>query len=175
MFNRVNRNGGVVGTTDSSGRSPATSAGLRAAVAPSIVAANLQVEGTLRSAGDIQIDGRVIGDVISRAVTISTEAHVQGQVTCETARVDGYLSGELRAKSVVVSKTAHITGDVVHECVAIEAGAHIEGNLKRISSEEAARLPPPEGEDWDQEGGSLVELADLEDEPPRKKDGKADA
>ncbi len=144
---------------------------MRTSVAPSIIAANLQVEGTLRSAGDIQVDGRVIGDVISRAITIGTDAHVQGHVTCETARIDGYLSGELRAKSVVVSKSAHITGDVLHETVAIEAGAHIEGNLKRISSEEAARLPPPEGEDWAEKVDSLVELADLDEEPPRKPGG----
>ncbi len=132
---------------------------------PSIIAANLQVEGTLRSSGDIQIDGRVIGDVVSNAVTIGAEAHVQGQVTCETARIDGYLSGEVRAKSVVISKTAHITGDVVHETISIEAGAHIEGSMKRISSEEADQLPPQDDSDWDSKVETLVELADLKDAP----------
>lgn len=169
MFSKANKNTGIANTGDAGGRGAGITAA-RTSVAPSIVAANLQVEGTLRSAGDIQIDGRVIGDVISQDVTIGSEAHVQGHVTCETARVDGYLSGELRAKSVVISKSAHITGDVLHETVSIEAGAHIEGNLRRISSEEAARLPPPDGEDWAEQVAPLVELADLEDTPPRKKE-----
>ncbi len=123
----------------------------------------MQVEGTLRSAGGIQVDGRVIGDVGSRSVTIGQEAHVQGQISCETARIDGYLSGEVRAKSVVISKSAHIAGDVVHETVAIEAGAHIEGSLKRISSEEAQRLPLSDGEDWAEKVDPLVEIEDLKD------------
>jgi len=168
MFNRTSRNGSVISPSDGAARSGRSNGALRHPEVPSIISANLQVEGTLRSAGDIQIDGRVLGDVISRSVTISQEAQVQGQVTCETARIDGYLSGEVRAKSVLISKSAHITGDVVHESLSIEAGAHIEGNLRRINGREAERLPAPNGEDWSDAADGLVELKDLEDKPEPK-------
>ncbi len=161
MFSKTNRLG-VVQTKVTVG-SPRQAAAGRKADMPSIVSAGLQVEGTLRSAGDIQIDGRVIGDVICRSVTIAEDAQVQGQVLCETARIDGYLSGEVRAKTVQISKSAKITGDVVHETLAIEAGAHIEGRLRRANGEEAERLPPPDDREWSEAEETLVELKDLKD------------
>ena len=34
-----------------------------------------------------------------------------------------------------LAKTAKVVGDIVHEVLAIEAGAHIEGQLRRLDEE----------------------------------------
>jgi len=38
----------------------------------------------------------------------------------------------VKAKSVVMAKSARVIGDIIHDSLAIEAGAFIEGNIKRL-------------------------------------------
>jgi len=47
----------------------------------------------------------------------------------------------VKAKSVVMAKTARVIGDIIHDSLAIEAGAFIEGNIKRL--EGAGRSSAP--------------------------------
>ena len=54
----------------SKSRAPSLSGGVarEAASTPSIISADLKVVGNLESAGDLQIDGRIEGDIKSRSV-----------------------------------------------------------------------------------------------------------
>lgn len=149
MFNKTVKSGGDAPVAEPPARSSLSAP--RSNAVPSIISADLVIEGNLKSSGEIQIDGRVIGDIESRSVTVGQTAEVQGQVSCESARINGSLSGEIRAKSVIISKTAQIRGDVVHETVAIETGAHVEGHLRRIERETTERLPPPAAEAFEEE------------------------
>lgn len=98
---------------------------------PSIVSADLTVKGDLESDGDIQIDGRVVGDINSRTLTIGEGAHVEGAVAADTVRVAGSVSGQIHGANVLLTKTAKVNGDIVHQSLAIEAGAYVEGNIRR--------------------------------------------
>jgi len=130
-------------------------------IAPTIVSADMLIEGNLRTKGEIHVDGRIVGDVECSAVTITQDAKVDGHVVCENARIDGTMLGEIRAKSVIVSKTARIMGDVIHKKVTIEAGAHIEGSLRRIDHENPVRLPAPRKIEWTSGVEPLVDLDEL--------------
>jgi cytoskeletal protein CcmA (bactofilin family) len=99
---------------------------------PSIISADLRITGNLKSDGDIQVDGYVEGDIDSATLTIGEGAHVKGHISCETVRVCGTVDGAVKAKSVVMAKTARVIGDIIHDSLAIEAGAFIEGNIKRL-------------------------------------------
>ena len=48
---------------------------------PSIVSADMKIVGSVESAGDIQIDGVIEGDVSSRTLTVSDTATVRGSVS----------------------------------------------------------------------------------------------
>ena len=110
-------------------KAPATSG------VPSIITADLKVLGDLHSSGDIQIDGTVEGDINSRTLTIGESALVKGAVHAETVRVCGSVEGEVRGTNVAITSTAKIVGDVAHQSLAIEAGAFIEGHLRRLEGE----------------------------------------
>src|SRR5690606_8542206 len=88
--------------------------------------------GNLKSDGDIQVDGHVEGDIDSATLTVGEGAHVKGHISCESVRVCGTVDGAVKAKSVVMAKTARVIGDIIHDSLAIEAGAFIEGNIKRL-------------------------------------------
>src|SRR3546814_240256 len=99
---------------------------------PSIISADLRITGNLKSDGDIQVDGHVEGDIDSATLTVGEGAHVKGHISCESVRGCGTVDGAVKAKSVVMAKTARVIGDIIHDSLAIEAGAFIEGNIKRL-------------------------------------------
>ena len=100
---------------------------------PSIISASLHVVGNLVSEGDIQIDGAVDGDIRTTIVTIGQSAEVKGEVVAESVTVHGRIEGTIRARTVILGKTARIDGDIYQETLAIEAGAHFEGQCRKLS------------------------------------------
>ncbi len=101
---------------------------------PSIISAELTLTGNLASTGEIQIDGKVDGDITSRALTVGEKGIVTGSVSAESIRICGTVKGEIKGKNVVLTKTAEVNGDIVHESLTIEAGAFLDGNVKRAES-----------------------------------------
>jgi cytoskeletal protein CcmA (bactofilin family) len=110
--------------------------------APSIISTDLVVTGTLTSTGDIQIDGRVDGDVRSSGLVIGDKAFIQGEVYAEDVTVRGRVQGGIRARKVLLCTTCHVEGNILHEAFAVEAGAFFEGNCRHSDnplSEEARK------------------------------------
>jgi cytoskeletal protein CcmA (bactofilin family) len=111
---------------------PRSSAG---SAVPSLISTDLKVEGNLVSEGDLQIDGQVTGDIKSRSVTVGEKAQIKGSITAETVRICGSIDGQVKGTSVTIAKTGKAKGDIVHQTLAIEAGASIEGQIRRLDSE----------------------------------------
>src|SRR6201996_7372975 len=80
----------------------------RTLAAPSIVSADLVVSGTLTSTGDIQIDGRVEGDVHSVGLVIGEKAEIHGEIFAEDVTVRGKVMGRIRARKVQLAATSHV-------------------------------------------------------------------
>lgn len=98
--------------------------------APSIISADLVVNGTLTSTGDIQIDGRVDGDVHSSGLVIGDKAHIQGEIMADDVTVRGHVHGSIRARKVLLCATSHVEGNILHEAFSVEHGAFFEGNCR---------------------------------------------
>ncbi|HEY0106820.1 MAG TPA: polymer-forming cytoskeletal protein [Rhizomicrobium sp.] len=102
--------------------------------APSIISADLVVSGTLSSTGDIQIDGRVEGDVHSAGLVIGDKAFINGEVMAEEVTVRGRVQGSIRARKVLLCATSHVEGNILHEAFAVETGAFFEGNCRHADN-----------------------------------------
>ncbi len=113
-------------------------------VVPSIVSADLTVTGDLVSSGEIQIDGRVEGDIKCASLIIGINGAVTGEVSAQTVRMHGSVSGQVIAKSVFLASTARMIGDVTHESLAIEPGAFLEGHCRRMAEMPDLSLPERE-------------------------------
>ncbi|MEM9121778.1 MAG: polymer-forming cytoskeletal protein [Pseudomonadota bacterium] len=101
-----------------------------ARMAPSIISADMTVNGALTAGGDIQVDGIVDGDITSHSLTIGETATVRGELLCEEVIVRGRVIGHVRANKVLLCGTAHVEGDILHNALAVEAGAFFEGNCR---------------------------------------------
>ena len=121
---------------------------------PSIISGDLIVKGTLVSNGDVQIDGKVEGDIRANALVIGDQAIILGDVFAEEAVVRGRVEGSIRARKVQLCATCHVEGNILHQALSVEAGAFFEGNCRHsdnpladapdgtISSDRRA-VPPP--------------------------------
>ncbi|HEX4027342.1 MAG TPA: polymer-forming cytoskeletal protein [Rhizomicrobium sp.] len=98
--------------------------------APSIISADMVINGTISSTGDIQVDGRVDGDVRSVGLVIGDKAEIHGEILAEDVTVRGKVSGRIRARKVLLAATSHVEGDILHEAFAVESGAFFEGNCR---------------------------------------------
>jgi cytoskeletal protein CcmA (bactofilin family) len=99
----------------------------RPQVTPSIFSAALTVIGRLESAGDIQIDGKVEGDIRGQGVKIGSTAVIKGAVVGEVVELAGTLEGKIEAKSAVLAHTARMSGDIIHQSLKIDQGAYFNG------------------------------------------------
>ena len=124
-------------SADNAGQNAPTGAG-RNSGEPSVISADLKIVGDLHCAGDVQIKGTVEGDIRSRTVTIGEGAQVNGSVYGQAVHVSGLVQGQIEAPTVTVARSGKIVGDVVHESLAVEAGAHLEGQCRRLDSKAPA-------------------------------------
>ena len=129
MFSKDTKSSGSYSTAKSGGSAQPISG------TPSIISADLRITGNLHSNGDIQIDGRIDGNVDSKSVTIGEAAEVNGKISCERVRVCGRVSGEIKAAWVVLARSAKVSADVVHKSLEIESGASLEGSVSRLEGE----------------------------------------
>ena len=113
---------------------------------PSIISADLRINGDLICSGDVQVDGWIEGDIQSRTIVIGEGATVHGALSAESVRICGQVKGAIKADAVVLEKTAKVTGDVLHKSLAIEEGAQIEGMCKRFDAPAVVSLTAPVGE-----------------------------
>ena len=71
------------------------------------------------------------GDVRARILTVGENATIRGQLIGDEIVVKGRIIGKIRGVKVRLNNGARVEGDIIHETIAIEAGAHFEGSVKR--------------------------------------------
>jgi len=131
-------------------KEPAAPTAPRSSSTASYLAPGTVFEGTIRSAGDIEIAGEFKGDVKTEGVVV-LHSNVQGNVTAKSLKLSGCsLVGDVIAKDFVfVSQGAAITGNVsarevqcagqitgdmkVSENTSLEGTAQISGNISTSS------------------------------------------
>ena len=131
MFNRTKDT-----SSDGAASAPQPSPAKRSAMkskAPSIISADMVLQGSLNSEGEVQLDGSVEGDIRADSLTIGEDASVEGHVVAETVIVRGKVKGSIRARQVQLAATARIEGDIVHSALSMESGAFFDGNCRNSS------------------------------------------
>ena len=111
---------------------PVRNAAPRAPKAPSVIGADLTIEGDVSGGGELQIDGAIKGDVRIEHVTVGDGGSVEGGIYAEAVEVRGKVSGSITAKQVRLYGACHVDGDITHEQLAMETGAFFQGRSLRL-------------------------------------------
>ena len=100
----------------------------------SVIGPDLRVVGTIRSDGNVRIEGHVEGDVTSRALTVGASATLVGRVNAGIAEIHGSVEGDVTADTIVLGRTARLKGDIEQRSLTIEPGADFEGRIRHTGA-----------------------------------------
>jgi cytoskeletal protein CcmA (bactofilin family) len=98
---------------------------------PTIISADMVIEGNFKTAGDIQVEGQITGQIEAGRLVLAEGGIINGNVTADHARICGTLNGGVSGGTITLTATAKVTGDVLHDVLAIEAGGLLEGHSRR--------------------------------------------
>jgi cytoskeletal protein CcmA (bactofilin family) len=93
----------------------------------SVIDACLVITGTVEGDGELQIDGKVQGDIRCTHLTVGRDATVDGNVAADEVVVRGKVRGVIGANRVILMDSAHVESDIFHKKLAIEDGATFDG------------------------------------------------
>jgi cytoskeletal protein CcmA (bactofilin family) len=103
----------------------------RAAAGVSIIGPDVLITGNMESAGAIQIDGEVQGDISAGRIVVGEQGVITGALTADEIVVGGNVQGSIRGNTVTFQSAGRIEGDVYHKTLKIEQGAYFEGKSRR--------------------------------------------
>jgi cytoskeletal protein CcmA (bactofilin family) len=103
------------------------------ATTQSFIDGSLTIVGDLCSDGDVQIDGRICGNVTCAQLIVGTDAAITGAVSADQAIVRGSITGTIRAAVVILQETARVKSDIAYTLLAIDDGATFEGAVRRCA------------------------------------------
>ena len=96
----------------------------------SAIGEDLTITGNVTSKGELHLDGEIQGDVYCVALVLGENAQLNGGVVAEDVMVRGRLIGSVRALRVMLQSQAHVKGNLFHKSLAVEQGAHFEGESR---------------------------------------------
>ncbi len=102
------------------------------------------VKGNIISAGDIRIDGTLIGSIQSKGkVVVGPTGIVEGEIICQNADMSGNIKAHITVTELLTLKsTSRLVGDVKTSKLAIEPGAMFTGSCK-MEAMGIKETPPP--------------------------------
>ncbi len=134
---------------------PTTPSTPKAKPPASVLSADLQISGNIKTTGDINIEGNVEGDIRAHLLTVGEGATVKGECIADDVVVNGRVIGKVRGLKVRLTSTARVEGDIIHKTIAIESGAHFEGSVQRQEdplNSKGGIAPKPAGAPADAKG-----------------------
>lgn len=95
-----------------------------------LIGAGTVIEGDIKSAGDLRIDGTVYGNVYSKAkVVVGATGNIEGDVNSQNADFSGTVKGKINvAELAFLKSSARIIGDIVTGKLVVEVGATFTGS-----------------------------------------------
>ncbi|MDR1313195.1 MAG: polymer-forming cytoskeletal protein [Deltaproteobacteria bacterium] len=105
-------------------------------------ASSVEIEGTLRFTGLLNIDGRLKGAIVAKGMLVTgTQASIEGDVFVENLILSGTVKGNIYAYGEVhLNQSARVVGNINYNTVSIVPGAVLEGNSHLFTEEERAEL-----------------------------------
>jgi len=96
-----------------------------------LVARAARLEGTLTGGGDVQIEGRLDGNVsTSGRLTVAESGQVKAKLHGRVVILSGKVTGDVTAdERIELKETAHLVGDITAPRVLIREGASFDGQV----------------------------------------------
>lgn len=124
----------------------------------SIIAADVDITGTIKSTGSVRVDGKLDGELhCTGDAIIGKEAKIKGNLTVSSAIIEGTISGNIVAKDRIEMKsTARVTGDIKSKRLSVEDGVTFIGRSEVNPSGTPISIPASAAESNGEEATELA-------------------
>ena len=109
-----------------------------------VLASDVELQGTLRFAGELSFDGKLDGDINSEGtLTLGDNAVIRGNINVNSVVVRGKINGNITAQEKIdIKAKTELFGDIRAARLVIEEGVTFVGQ----SEVNPAKSPPPRSE-----------------------------
>lgn len=108
----------------------------------STLSAGVNYEGNISGSGELQVDGKLKGDIRVARVVVGENGSVEGNVAADVVEIRGRVSGTIAGKSVKLFSTSRVEGDITQEQLSVEQGAWFQGRCIQAKREAPAATAP---------------------------------
>ena len=95
----------------------------------SVIGHGILVTGNIEAEVDLQIEGRVQGDVRCATLILGEKGSVVGKVFAQRVRVSGAVEGGIVTTDLAIEASARVDGDVTYSRIRIANGGILSGKL----------------------------------------------
>jgi cytoskeletal protein CcmA (bactofilin family) len=97
-----------------------------------IIGKGTVLEGNIETLGNIRIEGRAIGNVVSKSkIAMGESSMVEGNILAQNAEIAGEVKGVVEISDMLILKSSAIVhGDIITNKMIIESGATFNGQCK---------------------------------------------
>lgn len=89
----------------------------------------MHITGTLRSSGQIQVDGIVNGDITAYSITVGQTGTVIGKLAATEIHICGTVHGALEGDAISLSRSARVYAQISHAGLSVAEGAVLERQI----------------------------------------------
>jgi cytoskeletal protein CcmA (bactofilin family) len=98
---------------------------------PTVISASSHLAGSISTADEVYVQGKVEGDVRAASVVVYEGGVVRGDISAEDITIYGAVTGNLIGGNVLLCDGSMVDGEITHTSLRIDAGANFEGSIKR--------------------------------------------
>lgn len=116
--------------------------------AETIIAAEVEITGTIKTSGSVQFNGTLNGDLIAAgSTTIGQGATVKGNLEVDSVSISGTIEGNVVAKDrIQMLASARVHGDIKAKRLTVEDGVTFVGRSEVNPSGEPVKAPSDQGD-----------------------------
>lgn len=142
-------------------------------VSRSTVAEDIEIVGSIKCASNIQLDGKLNGDLSCNGnAVIGSNAVIKGNISVESVTIMGQVNGNVAARDrIELKSTARLNGDIRAKRLTVEDGVTFVGKSE-VNPSGAAAGRGPVGAEGKREGAQVAEAEPAADGEPTEEKPK---
>jgi cytoskeletal protein CcmA (bactofilin family) len=124
----------------------------------SLIATDVEITGTIKSAGSVRIDGKLDGELhCAGDAVIGKDAKIKGTLNVNSISIEGSIHGNITAKDRIEMKSsARVTGDIKSKRLTVEDGVTFVGRSEVNPSGSPITAPQSEGAGTESGNGGVT-------------------
>lgn len=102
-----------------------------------LIGLGTEINGDIKSSGDLRIDGTLIGNLnVKGKVVVGETGRIKGELVCKNSDISGVVEGKITVDELLSLKSsARINGDITVGKLAIEPGCKFTGYCNMLGME----------------------------------------